>query len=173
MEENRQRTMALLMTALLSIGLIGCGPTADVEYERELLFNTDVEFSKASVEVGTAEAFYRYLADDALLLPSSVGPVEGRDAIREFMSSGPEIVLRWQPVKADVSRSADLGYTWGTYWFETKDAEGNSVRRQPGNLTHERIGSSSGIGSHFSNSLPLCGSARTGGSGLGTVFQKR
>ena len=128
MEENSQRTMALVLITLLSIGLIGCSPTVDVEYERELLFNTDVEFSKASVDVGTAEAFYRYLADDALLLPSSVGPVEGKDAIREFMSSGPEIVLRWQPVKADVSRSADLGYTWGTYWFETKDAEGNSKR---------------------------------------------
>jgi len=54
-------------------------------------------------------------------------PVSGRDAIFRAMSNFPEGQLLWQPVGADISRSGDLGYTWGTYEFRPPDANGNPV----------------------------------------------
>ena len=35
--------------------------------------------------------------------------------------------LTWTPVGADISASGDLGYTYGTYEFSSKDKDGKTV----------------------------------------------
>jgi ketosteroid isomerase-like protein len=96
-----------------------------MEKENERLLQTDIEFSKKSVELGAAEAFRLYLADSALELPAGGEPVMGRDSIYSEMKGG-HYVLQWEPRKAEVSTSGDLGYTWGTYALTTEDAAGQT-----------------------------------------------
>ena len=95
--------------------------------KQEALLNTDIEFAKASVGTSAAEAFAMYLADDSMQLPAGGNPIVGKQAILAGMGSG--YVLSWEPKKAEVAKSGELGWTWGTYELHTKDAEGKPVVR--------------------------------------------
>jgi ketosteroid isomerase-like protein/lysophospholipase L1-like esterase len=89
--------------------------TAAGAAEREALLRVDREFSALSVARGAAEAFFTYMTDDAVQLPMGDRPVIGRTEIRRRLAEGGTFTLTWEPHAADVSRSGDLGYTWGTY----------------------------------------------------------
>lgn len=117
-----KKTLVLVMAVL---ALSSHAFAADRKTEEAKLLETDTEFSKASVSNGVAAAFLSYLSDDATLLPAGGQPVTGKDAIREQLAVFAGSELSWKPVKAEVSTAADLGYTWGTYVFKGKDAEGN------------------------------------------------
>jgi ketosteroid isomerase-like protein len=104
--------------------MAGCGQIVDVGQESANLFQADEEFARTSVEKGSAEAFYLFLTDEAIQLPRNGGPVVGRETIRESMSQGPKLTLTWEPKKAEVAASGDMGYTWGTYAAEWTGADG-------------------------------------------------
>jgi ketosteroid isomerase-like protein len=107
--------ISLLPALLLLIFYTGCSPSADAEAEQKALLETDQAFARASLEHGAAEAFRIYLAEDALALPAGSQPVIGRETIYQRMSSISGSILAWEPRQAEVARSGDLGWTWGTY----------------------------------------------------------
>jgi ketosteroid isomerase-like protein len=112
----------LILVCLL---MIGCAPALDLEKEQSALLETDREFSKKSVEVGAAEAFNQYLAGDAVQLPAQADPIMGRDSIYSRMkASSRKYALEWEPKKAEVSKSGEMGYTWGTYSAMSDDERG-------------------------------------------------
>jgi ketosteroid isomerase-like protein len=113
----------LALTVLIAIG---CQTSIDVERENARLLQTDIEFSKKSVEVGASQAFNMYVADSAIQLPAGGEPVMGRESISSGMEG--HYVLQWEPKKAEVSASGDLGYTWGTYTLTTEDEKGQKKR---------------------------------------------
>jgi len=105
--------------------MVGCTPGFDLEKEQLKLLETDKEFSKKSVEVGAAEAFNMYLADDAVQLPASSEPISGRESIYLRMKQTSEkYVLQWEPQRAEVAKSSDMGYTWGTFTITSTDEHG-------------------------------------------------
>jgi ketosteroid isomerase-like protein len=93
----------------------------------ERLLQVDKEFAQASEAKGAQEAFALFLAEDAMQLPGGAQPVFGRKAIVESMGSG--YVLKWEPKKAEVAKSGELGWTWGTFELHMKDGEGKPVVR--------------------------------------------
>jgi ketosteroid isomerase-like protein len=93
-----------------------------VETALALLLKTDSDFSKASATQGTVNAFLSYAADDVRFYRPESFPVTGKLAVRASLSAKPGL-MTWQPMKSDVSRSSDLGYTYGSYEFKTKAAD--------------------------------------------------
>lgn len=94
----------------------------DLEEVRVALMNLDREFLSNSISRGTANAFLDCLADDSRLHRDGVFPIIGLAPIRSFLSAKP-MLLKWEPIKSDISRSADLGYTYGSYELRRGDNE--------------------------------------------------
>lgn len=95
----------------------------NVETEQSALLSLDREFSKASVAQGLVKAYLAHIDDDVRFYRDGSFPVVGREATRSALSEK-QGVLNWQPVKAGVSLSGDLGYTYGTYDFKGNGADG-------------------------------------------------
>lgn len=95
----------------------------DLEAERNSLLEADLSFSRRSEEKGIAQAFYEFLAPDAVSLSAGEPPIRGREAIKVHLAAGAQGFFTWQPIAAEVSQSGDVGYTWGTANFQTKGPE--------------------------------------------------
>jgi len=115
-----------MVTPRHAIGLIllllmfGCRTLPDKDIEAQRLLDTDKAFSDSSVTLGMAEAFYRFMDKEGMLLPPGGVPVVGPEAARSGLMSAGDVLLQWTPRKAEVSESGDLGWTWGRYEFRSR-----------------------------------------------------
>jgi uncharacterized protein (TIGR02246 family) len=68
-------------------------------------------------------AFY---ADGAVLLPPNAPIATDRKAIRESWAGllGPNTAVSWKVTEAEVAKSGDLGYLYGTYAVTIQDPKG-------------------------------------------------
>lgn len=87
------------------------------------LLNTDIAFSSLSAEKGRNAAFAEYAADHATILRPYSMPLTGKDSITSVMARHPDSLRRltWIPISADVARSGEIGFTYGTYSMQIKD----------------------------------------------------
>ncbi len=84
---------------------------------------TDISFSDMSRQIGMKKAFIQYIDDEGVLLRPGHMPFIGADAI-DYLSrlSDTEYTLSWQPMKGEISKSGDLGFTYGVYELKMKDS---------------------------------------------------
>ncbi len=105
--------IGLLFFPFLSLA---CADPVDVDKEAKDLLETDREFAQMSADKGAAAAFEFYMTADAMALPHKNHPVYGRENIVSGFGDDPgAFKLEWTPEKAEVSASADMGWTWGRY----------------------------------------------------------
>jgi ketosteroid isomerase-like protein len=85
----------------------------------------EAEFMKSAAEKGS-KGYLSYYADDAVEVPNGGPLLEGKVNITPGMSflDDPDNRLIWTPVGGGISSSADLGYTYGTYEFHSRDKDG-------------------------------------------------
>jgi len=96
--------------------------------EKAALLRVDERFSADAQRLGVAEAFARYAAPDARMLPAGKDVVSGLEGVRSQMAGFPKgATLAWKPFHADVAASGDLGYTLGTYELHAKDEAGKAT----------------------------------------------
>jgi ketosteroid isomerase-like protein len=110
------RKLALLA---LMLALSACDPAARQAAEAQKLLATDQAFAAASVRDGTAAAFFQTMTADALQLPASDEPVDGRENVRARLLALGVQRLDWTPRRAEVSRALDMGWTWGEWKLYT------------------------------------------------------
>lgn len=86
------------------------------------IMNADISFSEMSRQVGMKKAFLEYIDKEGALLRPGYLPIVGANAV-DFLSqlNDTSYTLTWTPMHADISRSGDLGYTYGVYKLETED----------------------------------------------------
>jgi len=97
-------------------------PTADTIKQFE------ADFLKASLEKGSA-GYLSFYAEDAVELPNGADAIVGKANIAKTMGflDDKNNHLTWSPVAAGISAAGDLGYTWGTYEFRSKQKDGSEL----------------------------------------------
>ena len=93
----------------------------------ETLKHLEAEFMQAAAEKGS-NGYMSYYAENAVEVPNGAHAIEGKVNIAKGMSflDDPNNRLTWTPVGGDISSSSDLGYTYGTFEFQSKDKDGKS-----------------------------------------------
>jgi ketosteroid isomerase-like protein len=92
--------------------------------EKILLLQTDEDFSAMSVAKGMKAAFIEYIDSNGILLKPGHLPIAGANAIDYLIQQNDTgFTLNWQPQNAFVSKSADLGYTYGVYALHPKSLD--------------------------------------------------
>ena len=111
--------------------LNSCNSNINKEAERKSLLNTDKEWA-AAAKAGDVKKIVTFWAGDAIdYFPNSPAAV-GKNAILKLVKKNrsiPGFTLSWEPMKAEVAASADLGYTSGAFQVSMNDAEGNPLTK--------------------------------------------
>ena len=117
-------TLGLFLLLLTTTAIMpGCKSTVDVAEESARLLQTDRDSARASREFGAAEAFRRYLAPNAMQMPTGSKPIYGVTNIFQAMLPDDNYLLAWEPQKAEVARSGELGWSWGTSIYTYTDTD--------------------------------------------------
>ena len=94
----------------------------DTEQLKQKIINADKAMSNLAVKEGFLKAILHYADDDIVKLNDGSYPVIGKKAYGDLYGdkAGPK-ALTWEPLKAEVAKSGELGYTWGNWKYELKD----------------------------------------------------
>ena len=103
---------AVILTSLSLTAAAQDSPKpVDLAAEYKSLIDTERAFAKKSMDTNPKEAFLAYIADDGVLFSPYPGP--GKELWQKLPL--PNYTLDWWPTHADISRSADLGWTTGPF----------------------------------------------------------
>lgn len=101
-----------------------------IEKWKNEIVATEKAFAEMAGKEGIPRAFLTFAAEDAVLMRNNI-IIKGKDAIQEnfLKQSGnwANAQLTWEPSYVDVAASGDLGYTYGSFMYTTKDSIGNLV----------------------------------------------
>ncbi len=101
---------------LLLVVLFSCTEKKTVSDPR-VLIDADIAFSDYSVKYGIQKAFIEFAHDSVVLLKPNRWPIVGKQNLIESYNgtNDSNLILKWEPAKAVIAESGELGYTYG-YW---------------------------------------------------------
>jgi ketosteroid isomerase-like protein len=120
--------LVIFLVATLILPLMHPAVSASPRATAEMLKQLEAEFMKTAAEKGSL-GYMSYYADDSVEVPNGAPLIQGKAEIAKGMSflDDKNNRLIWTPVGADISASADLGYTYGNFEFHTINKEGRPV----------------------------------------------
>jgi ketosteroid isomerase-like protein len=108
---NRFRIIAFLTLAICASG---CAPSSfDVAAESAKVAQRDADWSKVSFDGKDIESIVSYWSDDAHLLQPGLPPIEGKAAIRAFVTASlkiPGFKIHWLSDKPVFSPDGKMAY---------------------------------------------------------------
>ena len=108
----------------------GCSKRIDLEAERSALLEADRAWAKAANE-SDYENIYRFWHADGIMLMAPdmrIKGVEEYEAFTRRSRQDPNFSIHWTVEGADVSNSADMGYTYGMGEITRSDEKGKPVQ---------------------------------------------
>jgi ketosteroid isomerase-like protein len=94
----------------------------NLDQERLSLIDSDRDCSRFARENGTIAFYLEYASDSLRFFRDGNPPVIGKPGLSEYYSEHPGL-LTWNPFDAIISRSADLGYTYGSAEFKSESPD--------------------------------------------------
>lgn len=118
-------------TAMASAFLLsGCArETVNLDAEGKALKQLSRDWS-AQAATGDLDTILAGWADDAVVMPPGMPPIEGKAAIRSYVEGAmrlPGFTISWEPVMVQVARSGDLAYMIERNIMTLNDSTGNRV----------------------------------------------
>ena len=119
-----------LITAGLGLLVAGCqAPGPDLEAEGAALMQLSRDWSD-QVAAGDLEGALAHWAEDAVMMPPGLPPLEGKAAIREYVEAAAQIPgfrIEWEPVSVHMAEAGDLAYMIERNTITVNDSLGNPV----------------------------------------------
>ena len=115
-----------------------CSSAARGASDAQALLETDRDWAKLVSVSRNTDSIATYWTDDARVISPGQPVVSGKAAIREMvagMMKIPGFRISWTPDSAVVSRSGDLGYTYGANEVTAPDTGGKLVTTRGRYLT--------------------------------------
>lgn len=106
------RPIFALALAFTVVGTGFAAPAGAAQDDAAALMQTSREWAKA-IAGGDVDVILSYWADDAVVLAPDQPAVDGKAALREMvlgMQKIPGFSITWEPERAVISKSGDLGY---------------------------------------------------------------
>ncbi|NIX75727.1 YybH family protein [Microvirga terricola] len=92
----------------------------------EQLMEADRAFNAMGQKEGVGKAFIAFAADDGTVLMRQGNlPILNKTELIDVFSKVSGSSLTWEPLKAEIAASQDLGYTFGRY----KIRDGNEIKQ--------------------------------------------
>jgi uncharacterized protein (TIGR02246 family) len=129
----------VVLAVMVSVAVVagGCGVAVNVDRSGDAaeLRKLDEQWSAAAAR-NDLEATLAFYTDDAVVLPGNAPIAADKKAIREVWAGmlGPGTAVLWKVTKAEVARSGELGYLYGTYELAVKDPKGGPPVEDKGKL---------------------------------------
>ena len=122
------RTTEHLILIAVAILASSCAPTVapDTRAADERAIRALDEQWSATAAKNDLDGTVAFYAEDAVLLPPNAPVATDRKLIRESWAGllGPNTAVSWKVSKAEVAKSGELGYLYGTYQLSIKDPKG-------------------------------------------------
>lgn len=97
-------------------------PKADTAKAQQEIIQADKDMCTLAANEGFNEALLRYSDPDVVKFTDNEYPIVGKKAYVELVGNDAGTKqISWEPVKAEVAQSGELGYTWGNWKFTKKD----------------------------------------------------
>jgi ketosteroid isomerase-like protein len=111
---NRMNPFKLIPGVLLALCAAGCAPSSfDAAAESSKLAQRDADWSSVSFEGKDIERIVAYWSDDAHLLQPGLPPIDGKAAIRAFVTASlkiPGFRIHWVSEKPVFSPDGKMAY---------------------------------------------------------------
>lgn len=119
----------LIKILMLTFLMVSCtmNTTKSISELQEEIRKTELDFASMAAKKGIAEAFVFYADENAVLMRNNK-LIKGKMEISEYMhkTNYENITLEWTPDFIDVSKSGDLGYTYGKYQMKITKEDGTT-----------------------------------------------
>ena len=131
MRKTREWSWAALVVVLAAGSCQEAEVAPSDPVDPSVLMEADRAFA-VDVAQGGSEAWVGWFAEDGAMVQPVVGEIRGHDAIRSVMGGldQPGVSLHWEPERADVAASGDLGWTTGSFVSEGPGPDGEAVRTE-------------------------------------------
>ena len=132
---NRRKLTLGLLIVISAVGVLNRSVSgtsdakADNKKEEQALRALDLAWSNAASRKDL-DGVVSYMADDGETLAPNEPAARGKAAIRASWASLlglPGVAVRWEPLKVQVAKSGEIGYTSGTYRLSYTGADGKTV----------------------------------------------
>ncbi len=113
------KTSLIVLCFFLIPGLIR---QVNAQQPERTLIAVDKAFNRMAQDIGMKPAFMHYACDSVIKMNHKAKTIAGKPALENWLNTlDPRLPLRWKPVKAEISKSGDLGYTYGWWVLPSTD----------------------------------------------------